>query len=95
MKIIWEQPGGLASVEIHIYFMLERMKQYQKVKLSKDENEVVEHTQAQQLSSQILAKLATIYPIEFSPDEINYLALRIAKSFLANSQAATRISKGI
>lgn len=87
-----EQPGGLASVEIHIYFMLERMKQYQKVKLSKDENEVVEHTQAQQLSSQILAKLATIYPIEFSPDEINYLALRIANLF-TNSQAATRFQK--
>lgn len=87
-----EQPNGLASVEIHIYFMLERMKQYQKVKLSKDENEVVEHTQAQKLSSQILAKLATIYPIEFSPDEINYLALRIANLF-TNSQAATRFQK--
>nr|WP_313770276.1 PTS sugar transporter subunit IIA [Enterococcus faecium] len=72
--------------------MLERMKQYQKVKLSKDENEVVEHTQAQKLSSQILAKLATIYPIEFSPDEINYLALRIANLF-TNSQAATRFQK--
>ncbi len=66
--------------------MLERMKQYQKVKLSKDENEVVEHTQAQKLSSQILAKLATIYPIEFSPDEINYLALRIANLLQIHKQ---------
>ncbi|MCS5464414.1 hypothetical protein NWO25_04035 [Enterococcus lactis] len=66
--------------------MLEQMKQYQKVKLSKDENEVVEHTQAQQLSSQILAKLATIYPIEFSPDEINYLALRIANLLQTHKQ---------
>lgn len=46
----------------------------------------MEHTQAQKLSSQILAKLATIYPIEFSPDEINYLALRIANLLQIHKQ---------
>jgi len=87
-----EQPAGLSSVEIHIYFMLERMRQYQHVKLSKDENELVDHTQEQQLSSRILAKLASIYPIEFSPDEINYLALRLANLF-TKSQANTRFQE--
>ncbi|MBO0482570.1 BglG family transcription antiterminator [Candidatus Enterococcus courvalinii] len=84
-----EEPAGLSTVEIHIYFMLERMKQLQKVKLSEDENEAVNHTQAQKISSQVLAKLANVYPIEFSPDEINYLALRIANLF-SKSQSAAR-----
>lgn len=80
-----EQPAGLSSIEVHIYFMLERMKQAQKVKLSEDESTAVNHTAAQEISSQILAKLATVYPIEFSPDEINYLALRIANLFSKES----------
>lgn len=84
-----EPPAELSSIEVHIYFMLERMKQGQKVTLSEDENRAVNHTQAQTISSQVLAKLATVYPIEFSPDEINYLALRIANLFSV-SQAADR-----
>ncbi|MDT2755447.1 BglG family transcription antiterminator [Enterococcus pseudoavium] len=80
-----EQPAGLSSIEVHIYFMLERMKQAQKVKLSEDESNAVNHTAAQEISSQVLARLSTVYPIEFSPDEINYLALRIANLFSKES----------
>lgn len=73
-----EIPPALSSIDIHIYFMLERMKQFQQIHLSQEEHHAVRNTQAQELSSQILAKLASFYPIEFSPAEINYLALRIA-----------------
>ncbi|WP_122646320.1 BglG family transcription antiterminator [Enterococcus mediterraneensis] len=87
-----KMPTGLSSVDIHIYFMLERMKQGQKVTLSKDENKAVDNTQAQKLSSQVLARLSTVYPIEFSPDEINYLALRIANLF-TDSQTKMRFQE--
>lgn len=71
---------NLANIEIHIYFMLERMKSQKEIELSYSEVEAVDNTKAQQISSQILAKLSVIYPIKFSPSEINYLALRIAST---------------
>lgn len=67
----------LSSVDIHIYFMLERMWQDETVLLSQEEHEFVEDTLAQKLSSRLLAKLADVYPVMFSPNEINYLALRL------------------
>ncbi|MFC6315283.1 BglG family transcription antiterminator [Lapidilactobacillus achengensis] len=82
-------PPEVANVDIHVYFMLERMKQGQTVQLSAEENAAVADSPAQALSGQILAQLADIYPLAFSPDEINYLALRLA-NFFANSQATGR-----
>lgn len=67
----------LSSVDIHIYFMLERMWQGETVLLSQEEHQFVEDTLAQTLSSRILAKLADVYPVLFSPNEIDYLALRL------------------
>lgn len=67
----------LSSVDIHIYFMLERMWQGETVLLSQEEHDFVEDTLAQKLSSRLLAKLADVYPVIFSPNEIDYLALRL------------------
>ncbi|MHC5268988.1 BglG family transcription antiterminator [Enterococcus sp. LJL98] len=67
----------LSSIDIHLYFMLERMWQSETVLLSPEEHEFVENTLAQRLSSQLLAKLADVYPVVFSPNEIDYLALRL------------------
>lgn len=72
--------SDLSNIDYHIYFMLERMKSSKEVELSLSEVEAVENSQAQAISSQVLAQLAMIYPIQFSPSEINYLALRIASS---------------
>lgn len=77
----------LSNIEIHIYFMLERMRHKGEITLTQSETDAVNDTPAQQVSSQVLAKLSTIYPIEFSPDEINYLALRIASTFPSASSA--------
>ena len=71
----------LLNIETHIYFMLERMKSKNEVILSDSEIKAVENSKAQELSSQVLAKLSSVYPIDFSPNEINYLALRIASTF--------------
>lgn len=73
-----EQLPELSNIDIHIYFMLERMKQKQYVQLSDYEHQLVHNTKSQEISSQILAQLAEYYLISFSPDEIDYLALRIA-----------------
>ena len=62
------------------------------MKLSKDENEVVQHTQAQQLSSQILAKLATIYRLNFLLMKL-IIWLYVSPIFFKNPQAATRFQK--
>lgn len=78
---------NLSNLEIHIYFMLERMRHKAVIILTNSETDAVNNTPAQQVSSQILAKLSSIYPIEFSPDEINYLALRIASTFPSSSSA--------
>lgn len=71
----------LLNIETHIYFMLERMKSKNEVILTDSEMKAVENSKAQELSSQVLAKLSSVYPIDFSPNEINYLALRIASTF--------------
>lgn len=78
---------NLSNLEIHIYFMLERMRHKGVITLTASETQAVNNTPAQQVSSQILAKLSSIYPIAFSPDEINYLALRIASTFPSSSSA--------
>lgn len=78
---------SLSNIEIHIYFMLERMRRKGEITLTQSETDAVNDTPAQQVSSQVLATLSTIYPIEFSPDEINYLALRIASTFPSASSA--------
>lgn len=70
----------LSNIEIHIYFMLERMTDGKEIDLSESEIEAVTNSKAQLISSQVLANLANIYPISFSPSEINYLALRIAST---------------
>lgn len=72
-----EYEKELSSVDIHIYFMLERMWQGETVLLSAEEHQFVENTSAQKLSSRLLAKLADVYPVFFSPNEIDYLALRL------------------
>ena len=68
----------LSNVDIHIYFMLERMWQGETVLLSEEEHQLVENTLAQKLSSCVLVKLSDVYPVVFSPNEIDYLALRLA-----------------
>lgn len=81
--------SDLSNIEIHIYFMLERMKLERDILLSQSEIEAVEDSKAQELSSQVLAKLTTIYPINFSPGEINYLAIRIASTIPSVRSAFT------
>lgn len=66
-----------SSIDIHLYFMLERMREHQGIKLSQSERDEVKNTRAQKISSTIFAKLSEVYPVSFSPDEIDYLALRI------------------
>lgn len=80
-----EYSSELSSIDIHIYFMLERMWQGESVVLSDYEHQLVAQTEAQQLSRQIMARLATIYPIAYTENEIDYLALRLS-SILSKEQ---------
>lgn len=75
----------LSSIDIHIYFMLERMWQEETVILSTEEHQIVNNTLAQELSSQILARLANVYPVVFSTNEIDYLALRLMNVLTKNT----------
>lgn len=82
----------LSSIDIHVYFMLERMWQGETVILSEEEHQVVADTLAQKLSSQILARLADAYPIVFSTNEIDYLALRLS-TLLAKEKGTNRLKE--
>lgn len=66
-----------SSLTFHLYFMLERMKLKETVKVTEIERERMKDSQEQKMSSQIVAELSTVYAVKFSPDEIDYLALRI------------------
>ena len=82
----------LSSIDIHVYFMLERMWQGEPVILSEEEHKMVGDTLAQKLSSQILARLADTYPIVFSTNEIDYLALRLS-TLLAKEDESDSLQK--
>ncbi|SJZ60364.1 Transcriptional antiterminator [Pilibacter termitis] len=65
------------SIDVHVYFMLERMKQGETVQLTEEERVHIQNSLAQKMSGSIIGLLSKIYPIKFFPDEIDYLACRI------------------